>query len=373
MAVIRDFSDEAKDEIFRLIDQGSSEDENWWSPLVQDIAIAAAQAGINMGMLYDNEETIATCRKSLLDAKQAGKDEINQIWNDVYNCETEHKQSLTALREEIRQLTSEYARMAEIMDFNRPAGCLWTGPTQDLIEFFHANFDTEYEYDHYTQEKIEALKFDERFSQERWDGLDENGKEQFLQEYYDEVLRIMGIQGDQNLRFEQIGDANAQCTGNPRTRAWWVTIDTDYLKNTSREDFMTTIVEEARHGYQNEVLADYDYRVIINDYRAQNGNVPVPMPDGITYPSGNNGPLRHPFTGDETAGQWRYDTGVADPIADHVGYVSAPREYDAWAFAGRFKDQKTFERSFYNAHDLTNVITKTKLEDLHPSYRGSWE
>ena len=358
MASVRYFTDDAKAELYRLIDLANAQESEWSSPISLTLKEAGIGIYLRLEAINDYESAIAKYHKDILELKHTSKNDIDKIWEDVYGCESEHVIRIRELRERLLQIISEYSKLAEIIDCNRPGGFMLTGSTHDLVQVLFESFSTEKEYDRYIQGVLEDLKKSERFylTDEQWDNMSQKERQSYLEEFYREVAKIMGLSDTVVFQFAEI---NERGVCGYKEGNIYIKINVENIMTLDRQIIMANIVHECRHAYQYEVVEDYTIRSDINKFFNNN---PGFYGTYNGFSRGDLGPVKHPFTGNETAQMWRSHVYV-DPKDDYIGYVSSTKEYDAWSFAGQLKDKETF---FYYSNSQG-------FDNLRPTYRGSWD
>jgi len=402
MSPYRDFTAIAREEIYRLIDEASIREGNWWSSFIDLISDTRLKRYLNYNLIYELDMDIAKYHEFILSIKNTTKSEIDQIWEEVYRCEHEHVVRIRELKDRIREVTREFSLLADVMDSNYPGGRPIEGSTKALSFLFHESINTEREYDLYLQQQLEKLMNDERFSQESWNRCKTTAeREALLNEFFAEVQKIMGIELDiTEIQFiKQKEGVGGTFSAREITGKSHIEIDPDWLMTGSREALLTGVIHECRHAYQYEVGDDYVHRnnlppiritnngdgtktlevngvtlivderspiVLRNDngevFYSEDPSIPVTVPQ----PENTNS-LRHPFTSDTTAEHWKYDPYVPSHDASGnpqiIRYVSCTREYDAWAFSGQLDSQEVFTNWVSDSYDIN---------DLNPTYEGHW-
>jgi hypothetical protein len=115
------------------------------------------------------------------------------------------------------------------------------------------------------QDEIEELLRQERFSEATWNAADAAERERILQEYHDEVRRIMGTDVNPDLVF---GPLPIPLYGRYEHRTRQITIDGNSLAEANGYDAFDTIVHENRHAFQAEAVDGSGHHIVSDETRA---------------------------------------------------------------------------------------------------------
>jgi hypothetical protein len=367
---IRDFSDTKKQELLALIDINQLDTGDWWSQVLDffgDIRIGES--------LWSYENDITRYHQEITDIKNTASSEIESIWVDVADVEARHLANIQSLKGKIARLAAEYLRLVEVLDPGRAGGLLLYAAPGVLAGFFHDNFDVEEAYDLMVQRQVFALMDSPEFSEDVWATcVSTDEKRVFLNNFFTKLQEVMGVSVERSdIVFTNFNDGALGYFGREHEDAngnWYgrysVKIENRGLTADNRETLLIAIIHETRHAYQHDVYMDYERRQDIATYRQSHGDgAVVTFPGGASYPPGDWGSLRHPNIGDVTAAAWSNDKQGGMPAssspADQAQYLSRPKEFDAWSFAGQFSRY----RDKWTNND--------EIALLNPSYQGHWE
>jgi hypothetical protein len=114
------------------------------------------------------------------------------------------------------------------------------------------------------QDEIEELLRQERFSEATWNAADAAERERILQEYHDEVRKIMGTDVNPDLVFEP--------SPNGEVGGWYksgqITINSDSLTAPDSYSLLTYVIHENRHAFQHEAVDNPGRHIVSNETRA---------------------------------------------------------------------------------------------------------
>jgi hypothetical protein len=357
---MRDFSRLAFDAIQHTMDDNAQD-----TALADDLSQVALAYQELVGRRVDMSLLVGGVRD--FDSELAGghtksKNELKQIWHDVHMVDRAAAGAIAMLKDEVAAAVAEYAALVALLQPVDGRIPLQDMSADGLREYLMGNCpNNEQAYDRRLQEAVLSLLDDPEFSQEVWDSLDEQGRQDFLERLLARVQGLMGTQINPEIVF----------AAQDHPKGWLGNYDPDknqivlypVLFDKDRDFIMRSIFHEARHGYQAEAILDGDVIDWINRggtgiYRNYHGNrfVEIDVSNGFTP--------RHPYVSQETVDAWTRNSKsyIYSPPRSFEEYVQQPREFDAWSFAGELEPDVF--AGFYPDTDV--------LYNLHPPYPGSW-
>jgi hypothetical protein len=322
--MLRDFSDEVKQKLYEAVDAAQAEREGWW--IFNDIIEGLSDLFID-GNISHYHDDIEEYHRKIIDKKDTSRDQLDQIWTQVYQVDLDSIKTVTKELDNLDHLIRTFTNVGKSLDAS-PASDGLPLLALTVDEYAHHLIDTTEEdaevlvleqiYDHEMQDEIFAILAEDRFSHVNWDAASQSDKQQLLGHLFTEVNRIMGTNVDPNINYVNLG-STARGTYNSGSNQ--LTINTDYFSNTDSYMLLRTVVHEVRHAYQHESVVNPSAHPVSQETRAHWENNFLP---------GN------------------YRTTQND---GYESYVTQPVEFDAKSFAGQIQD----------------IVGYT------PDYAGSWE
>ena len=113
MENVRDFTDAAKTELEKMIENAQAEQEGWW--FFNDIWDWASDPFID-GNIEHYAENIRSYHQQIIDKKNTGKSQLNKIFLDVYAVEADYTAKFEEINLRAANLKKAFANLAEILN-----------------------------------------------------------------------------------------------------------------------------------------------------------------------------------------------------------------------------------------------------------------
>ncbi|MDO5603205.1 MAG: hypothetical protein Q4G07_10615, partial [Oscillospiraceae bacterium] len=113
MENVRDFTDAAKTELEKMIENAQAEQEGWW--FFNDIWDWATDPFID-GNIEHYAENIRSYHQQIIDKKNTGKSQLNKIFLDVYAVEADYTAKFEEINLRAANLKKAFANLAEILN-----------------------------------------------------------------------------------------------------------------------------------------------------------------------------------------------------------------------------------------------------------------
>jgi len=367
MGVVRDFSQQTKDDLLKDIENAQAVHEEWGNlSNMECLSIDMIATAV-----YDNTYDIDAYQKTIIEKKRLSMEEIERIWTAVYEADSSEATKFGTLRDDAATLIAKFNALSYLLDPNVKGGAMITKMSFSKVQT-HLNeklgaINYEKEYDLWLQKEIFELR-DERYSQEAWDAIPEEEypyplHQEFLTRYHVDVQRILGVEPG-HIVFNK-----NKFTGNVATAIGFqnggvVYINPEKMVKDDAYDYNTmmgAVMHENRHVYQHEVAIDFEI------HRQQTLKKGARFSTGLIVGSRQEWPTRHLIVSDATAEAWANNlfgnefVYQPNPYTDvgYAAYVSQPVEWDAWNFSNQTGPE-------------AGLITDAARDLLHPSYAGSW-
>jgi|GEM_PF-2745191 len=244
------------------------EDEYWVFP---DISNLITSSNLR-GTLQDLEGVIINCHTDVANVKEAKREELDRIWENVYEADKLHTFKFSRLSGVIEGISETIQYFADALDPQHHHGegtsllLQYPGPFKNILK---SAPKLEYFYDLQMQMQIAALLKEARFSEEEWKDASEKERMKILQEFYEEVRLIMGISSNKDIVFTSIPQPaeGFDLLGTYSHSETLLRLNSDMLNDPDSFDFFITVIHEARHAYQREAVDDPGCHVVSEETR----------------------------------------------------------------------------------------------------------
>ena len=307
MGSVRDFTDPVKQELMSAMQEIDEQDRGFWIfgglfDGISDLFISEDIA------CYQGD--IQAYHRAMLDKKNTSAEQLEAIWAKVYEIDGRQARNFQDLAECIDVLRHVLDGLSDALDPANPVGNGIPAMLRDLDTWgkFHRQYQNpEYVADHRMQDEVAELLRQDRFSRQTWDAADVAERERILQEFHDEVRRIMGNDANPDLVLKPIAPRGSVPIGGQYEHgSRQIEINSDLLAVGNSHNLLNTVAHENRHAFQHEVV---------------------------------DNPGRH-LVSDETRAIW--NDSFSNPIRpekDPEGYWEMPTEWDARGFAKEYQNE----------------------------------
>ena len=198
--------------------------------------------------------------RAVFDMNNTSLEELQKIFADVRGIDETYAATFRTHVEAILQIHDEIKKKADIV-ISKSSYAAATEGASDLI--LQKEFQSEYTTNRQMQDEIFALLEEERFSKEVWNSLTPEKRVERLEEFYNEVQRIMGTHAE-GISFSEISESQfpngAGAFYDPKENT--VTINSDYLTVEHYQYLYQSVIHELRHCYQWETIVDPSSHVV---------------------------------------------------------------------------------------------------------------